>query len=479
MMKIIIYGKGRLFQRYMEKLDWNTIVAIADKGAGKDEFIQNKPVIHPQDIQKLQYDYIVIFSSKLFYDIRRDLIGEYYIGPEKIVSWGFLVNDEQETDIFMSMKAFIKELNIKTMLDTDMSIIPKHIFSLQELNADINFEIDGIGQQNNLYSHKIYRKIYNSFDEIQDSYDLIYMINVCILDEHNFWKKLRNKYKYILIRIPYADYSEEKIATLEGYLNQYAGIKKYYLADGFYFLLQNEHKRDQRIDAHIFVVTHRKYNVLHNDLYCPICVGGNYQEQGFLSEQNGQNISCLNEKINECTAIYWVWKHTSCEYVGMSHYRRYFYNNGILSESNYLDCEELSRIFQEYDIILPRYTVFQNHTVEEQLRLTIDEEAYENGYKAIRKAMENHQSEYIGAFDEMMQGHKLFICNMFVTHRTIFNRYCEWLFSFLIEAAESVDVERYDNYSKRVVGFFAERMLTVWLLKQDLKIKELPIDLLP
>lgn len=477
-MKIIIYGKGRLFQRYKEKLDWNEIVAIADKGAVKNEVIQNKPIILPQDIQRLQYDYIVIFSNRLFYDIRRDLIGEYYINPAKIVSWSFLINDVHETDIFMSIKTFIKELNIKMMLDTDMSIIPKHIFTLQELASDINVEMDGIGRQNNLSSRMIYRKIYGSFNDIHDFYDLIYVNNACVFDEHNLREKLRNKYKYILIRISYADYSEGKIAKLEEYFNKYADVKKFYMADSIYFLLQNEHKRDKKIDAHIFVITHRKYNVLHNDLYYPICVGRNYQEQEFLSEQNGQNISHLNEKLNECTAMYWIWKNTSCEYVGISHYRRYFYNNGILSEGNYLDREELSRIFQEYDIILPQYMVSQNRTVKEHLRLSINEDAYESGYKAIRKAMENHQPEYLGAFDEVMQGHKLFICNMFVTYHTIFNRYCEWLFSFLIEAAESVDVDRYDNYSKRVVGFFAERMLTVWLLKQNLKIKELPIDLL-
>ena len=328
-MKIIIYGKGRLFQRYKEKLDWNEIVAIADKGAVKNEVIQNKPIILPQDIQRLQYDYIVIFSNKLFYDIRRDLIGEYYIRPAKIVSWSFLINDVHETDIFMSIKTFIKELNIKMMLDTDMSIIPKHIFTLQELASDINVEMDGIGRQNNLSSRMIYRKIYGRFNDIHDFYDLIYVNNACVFDEHNLREKLRNKYKYILIRISYADYSEGKIAKLEEYFNKYADVKKFYMADGIYFLLQNEHKRDKKIDAHIFVITHRKYNVLHNDLYYPICVGRNYQEQEFLSEQNGQNISHLNEKLNECTAMYWIWKNTSCEYVGISHYRRYFYNNVI------------------------------------------------------------------------------------------------------------------------------------------------------
>ena len=44
----------------------------------------------------------------------------------------------------------------------------------------------------------------------------------------------------------------------------------------------------------------------------------------------------------------------------------------------------------------------------------------------------------------------------------------------MIEAAEAIDVEGYDSYSQRVIGFFAERMWTVWLRKNKLKIKELP-----
>ena len=64
--------------------------------------------------------------------------------------------------------------------------------------------------------------------------------------------------------------------------------------------------------------------------------------------------------------------------------------------------------------------------------------------------------------------------SMFVTRRKILNMYCEWLFSFLIEAAEKMDISGYDVYSKRIMGFLAERLLTTWLLKQNLKIKEQP-----
>ena len=92
----------------------------------------------------------------------------------------------------------------------------------------------------------------------------------------------------------------------------------------------------------------------------------------------------------------------------------------------------------------------------------------------MRKGIEKHQPEYLQIFDDVMNGHSAFLCNMFVTRREILNRYCEWLFSFLIEAAEAIDVEGYDSYSQRVIGFFAERMWTVWLRKNKLKIKELP-----
>ena len=76
----------------------------------------------------------------------------------------------------------------------------------------------------------------------------------------------------------------------------------------------------------------------------------------------------------------------------------------------------------------------------------------------------------------VIAGNKFYQCNMFVTRREIFDKYCEWLFSFLIEAAETIDISECDTYSARIIGFFAERMWTVWLLRQEYRIKELPFS---
>ena len=40
--------------------------------------------------------------------------------------------------------------------------------------------------------------------------------------------------------------------------------------------------------------------------------------------------------------------------------------------------------------------------------------------------------------------------------------------------AERFEADNLGEVEKRAIGFFAERLLTVWVLKQDLKIKELP-----
>ena len=69
----------------------------------------------------------------------------------------------------------------------------------------------------------------------------------------------------------------------------------------------------------------------------------------------------------------------------------------------------------------------------------------------------------------------MYRCNMFITSWKVFDDYCTWLFSFIIKLAAEIDVTNFLPQEKRVVGYFAEVMLTVWLNNQVLKIVELPI----
>ena len=98
--------------------------------------------------------------------------------------------------------------------------------------------------------------------------------------------------------------------------------------------------------------------------------------------------------------------------------------------------------------------------------------------------MERAQPDYLDAFDAVMNDYPLFLCGIHITRRNIFNDYCAWLFSFILDATKIVldniiiEGKKFEEATppySRIMGFFAERMLTVWLTKNHLRIKTLPI----
>ena len=95
----------------------------------------------------------------------------------------------------------------------------------------------------------------------------------------------------------------------------------------------------------------------------------------------------------------------------------------------------------------------------------------------LRKHLAQVQPDYVDAFDTVCRSSYFYNKNMFVTRRHIFNAYCTWFFSFFLDATREVvattNLPVLQGWPKRLMGFFAEHMLTVWLLKNRLRIKEL------
>lgn len=238
----------------------------------------------------------------------------------------------------------------------------------------------------------------------------------------------------------------------------------------------------------IYIVAHKPYDMIRNSLYHELAVGA-YQSEFGLTDHVGDNISYLNHKINECTAIYWVWKNCKTDYVGFNHYRRCFYtddtvheyyrdeNMNVFAHESVLQKETIENYLKKYDIILPKHH-FSEMTILDEIRNTTDQTFADEVYDKLLFQIRANQPQYEDALREILDGHIFYPCNMFVTNWDVFSAYCEWLFSFLIPLAEQVDVSGYDAYSRRMIGFFAERMLTVWLKMNPLKIKELSYTLI-
>ena len=81
----------------------------------------------------------------------------------------------------------------------------------------------------------------------------------------------------------------------------------------------------------VYVIAHSPKEIKSikgNDIYKPLFVGRNGKDNlGFLSDDTGDNISSKNSAYCELTGLYWMWKNSSADIIGLVHYRRYFKNN--------------------------------------------------------------------------------------------------------------------------------------------------------
>ena len=224
------------------------------------------------------------------------------------------------------------------------------------------------------------------------------------------------------------------------------------------------------IDCIDFVITHKPYPIEQDDLYKKLCVGDYYDDIS-RSEHEGKNITQYNNRLNELTGLYWMWKNDRHEYVGLSHYRRFFGRDGHRIGA---DVIEDILVKDGFDIILSDYLQLPL-PVNLNIRMAVGNDLYMEAFGNILRAMAHHQPEYENAFISVLNGDRMYHKNMFVCRREIMERFCEWLFSFMLEATDNVDVSGRSDHEKRVCGFFGEIMWTVWLWKNALKICEMPI----
>ena len=83
--------------------------------------------------------------------------------------------------------------------------------------------------------------------------------------------------------------------------------------------------------------------------------------------------------------------------------------------------------------------------------------------------------DYSDSFTRVMNRRQLYILNMFVMKKELFNEYCEWLFSILFELEKRIDISNYSVYDARIFGFLSERLFNVWLGNHTFRVKEIPV----
>ncbi|MBA4411341.1 MAG: DUF4422 domain-containing protein [Bacteroidota bacterium] len=253
----------------------------------------------------------------------------------------------------------------------------------------------------------------------------------------------------------------------------------------------------------VYVFHYKNGSILKTDqIYQPI-MAGNALHSGdstITGDDTGENISEKNPFYSELTGIYWVWKNTSQDVTGTCHYRRFFTaqpepfiyklkrllyiivglykkrfgliytENTKLFTPKILNEQEINELLNKYDAILPqarklKYTVethyLRYHNIENLILL--------------ESILTEKCPEYLDAFQSVLNGKRLYANNMFIMKDEHYQEFMNWWFDLLFEFERRIDLNSYTNYQKRILGFMAERLLTIWFRKKQLNTIELPV----
>lgn len=248
---------------------------------------------------------------------------------------------------------------------------------------------------------------------------------------------------------------------------------------------------DSRIK--ILVCCHKPCELPQDKIFLPIHVGAaisntdlEIQRDDLLNGQPCENISDKNRSFCELTAIYWAWKniktlYPDLQYIGLNHYRRFFAFNETRFTGSGLpkDVQNIS----EYKLDIQKMTSWLTSgkiitTPKAHLKTSVasgyEHAHYSSDLRAVHDIIRDDYPEFLNAFNEVFLGSNFFYdCNMFIMPWEEFDKYCTWLFGILFKAEKNIDISNYDNYQKRIYGFLAERLWTVWVKYRNYSLKNL------
>lgn len=232
----------------------------------------------------------------------------------------------------------------------------------------------------------------------------------------------------------------------------------------------------------IYVVSHKNFHVpTDNPIYIPLMVGNNYKtlHPGYITDTKGDSISGKNLSYNELTGLYWAWKNSEADIIGICHYRRYFVTikgkienllMGLTKKIDkkwLIDEEYISKMLIQHDIILHNKTFFARSN-KDSLLVVLDKEIYE----IIPQVIKELYPEYADVFERVMEAKKAHLLNLLICSKEIINDYCGWLFDILFEIEKRIKQQYPEKNMARVMGYIGERLLDVWVEYNDLRIKE-------
>ena len=249
-------------------------------------------------------------------------------------------------------------------------------------------------------------------------------------------------------------------------------------------------------------------------MYRPIHVGSKTSSVDLAIERDdvGNNISVKNHQYAELTALYWAWKNDlDSDFIGLGHYRRipvfglgqlrykewinylkyfikkyfmlslpsgeYYLSQNLRMRSSELEAllqgqeSSIREILAESILLVPRKTYFATNCVKSFFNRVVSDEAF----KDIESSILDESIREV--FVRMQGGNEMYIGNICVMRRDLFNPYCEFIFGTLDNFVKISD-EKGIKYSSRYLGYLGELLTSSYLMHlQEIGVRWSSFDL--
>ena len=448
------------------------------------KFLLDDKILERDELKKILADAdFIVFWNAMELKILYLVLKKFEIEPIKFItrySFKHLPTDHfYDLDCEVKFMHFLKVPPIKTLLDADAHFLKSPLMT--KLSNTVT-EMDCITQEvlppikENIYTH-----VYKDFaDCCLKHYDAV-LINANtpqnFIADYSKYEKVSD----LLITYVRNDSSMNTFINNNKRFFEKINILKNTFGSWFFC-----YRHPTKKDIGMYAVTHKKLQTEHVEKlpegYKIIHAGRAIAaDLGYLGDNTGDNISNMNGYINELTAFYWLWRNTNHTIVGTAHYRRFLTTSNDDEHFSYdkiLTLEQVEDLLSRYDVLASMF--YGVLTEFEEISLDFGENVALVGMSIIEKHMAENQPDYVDAFKYVMNSTNFYRYNIIVTRKQIFDAYYTWLFSFFLKAtneiSKSVD---FGGKSTRLAGFFGERMLTVWLIKNHLRVKDLGVMKVP
>jgi hypothetical protein len=240
----------------------------------------------------------------------------------------------------------------------------------------------------------------------------------------------------------------------------------------------------------------------------PIQVGTEYGAEIFCPIQDNQGDDYISEKNGsfcELTALYWIWKNLDkidAQYIGLAHYRRYLFVpsavkdvsvslnllvrwkktkseyrfsfnqiNSFFTPSAY---QRIVDMLERYPLILPKPTEMNVEGKTANVMMQFNHCHSVQDWQILRDEIMSGYPSWMDSFTQLSNQNSISTCNMFIANKSFIRDYCEWLFPLLFGLEHKVKLEL-NHYQRRLFGFYAERLLNLYVIQHKMTPHYLPV----